>query len=306
MTSRRLSWTERDIADQSGRTVVITGANSGLGLRAATLLGEHGARVLLACRSRERGEEAAGKVRGGELVLLDLADLASVRVAAAEIRERTGDKLDLLINNAGITWPPLRRTIEGYESTFATNHLGHAALTWLLMPALRGGTDARVVHVASIAARGGMLDLADPNFHHHRYNGGTAYSQSKQANLIFALELDRRLRAAGDKISSLVAHPGMTDTELFPNSMRHRGRLMLGLSRVLNSLITQSVEAGTLPLLYAALAPEAQGYYGPAGPFEIRGGVGQANVPKSSTAEPVARRLWELTAELTGVTPDPN
>jgi protochlorophyllide reductase len=305
MSSQRLSWTERDLADQSGRTVVITGANSGLGFRAATVLGEHGARVLLACRSRERGEAAVRKVRGGELVLLDLADLSSVRAVAAEIRERSGDRLDILINNAGITWPPLRRTAEGYESTFATNHLGHAALTWLLMPALRRGREARVVHVASIAARIGMLDPGDPNFHHRRYTGGTAYAQSKQANLIFALELDRRLRATGDRVRSLAAHPGMTDTELFPNSMRHRGRLMLGTSRVLNSLITQRVEAGTLPVLYAAAAPDAQGYYGPAGRFEIRGGVGPAKIPKAAADQTMARRLWELTAELTGVTPDP-
>ncbi len=285
--------------------MVITGANSGLGLRAATVLGEHGARVLLACRSRERGEQAVSTVRGGELVLLDLADLSSVRSAAAEIRQRTGDQLDILINNAGITWPPLRRTVEGYESTFATNHLGHAALTWLLMPALRGGTDPRVVHVASIAARSGMLDLHDPNFHRRRYNGGLAYGQSKQANLIFGLELERRLRAAGDQIRSVVAHPGMTDTELFPNSMRDRGRLLLRASRVLNSLITQRVGAGTLPILYAATAPEAHGYYGPGGPLEIRGAVGPARIPRAATAEPVARRLWDLTAELTGIAPDP-
>lgn len=305
MTAQRLSWTEDDIADQSGRTVVITGANSGLGFRAATVLGERGARVLLACRSRERGERAVEQVRGGELVLVDLADLSSVRAAAAEIRERTGDRLDVLINNAGITWPPLRRTAEGYESTFATNHLGPAALTWLLMPALRGGSDARVVHVASIAARIGVLDLGDPNFHHHRYNGGVAYSQSKQANVIFGLELARRLRAAGESIRSVVAHPGMTNTELFPNSMRHRGKFMLGASRVLNRLITQSVGAGTLPILYAAVASDANGYYGPGGPFETRGGIRTARIPKAATAEPVARRLWELTAELTGVTPDP-
>ncbi|WP_020495349.1 oxidoreductase [Sciscionella marina] len=300
-----MSWSEREVGDQSGRTFVVTGANSGLGLRVAQVLGEHGARVLLACRSESRGAQAVRRVPGGELVRLDVAELSSVHSAAGEIRDRVGDRLDGLVNNAGITWPPLRRTTEGFESTFATNHLGHAALTWLLMPALRGAEAARVVHVSSISASGGGLDLEDPNYQRRPYRAYTAYMQSKQANLLFALELDRRLRAAGESVRSVAAHPGMTRTELFPNATRSGGPRATALLRALNPLIAQSVEGGALPLLRAATAGDGGEYYGPSGPLEIRGGTGRARIPRSAAHPETARRLWNLTAELTGVEPDP-
>lgn len=193
MTER---WAEADIADQTGRTAVVTGANSGLGLRTAEVLAGKGARVLLACRSAERGAKALEQVRAAasgaapELVKLDLADLASVREAAASVRERTGDRLDLLINNAGLMMTPRGRTADGFETQFGTNHLGHAALTWLLLPALRGGSGARVVTLSSVAATGARIDVADPNFEHRRYNPGAAYGQSKLANQVFALDLN--------------------------------------------------------------------------------------------------------------------
>lgn len=301
--SRGQGWTERDIVDQTGRTVVITGANSGLGLRAATVLAGRGARVIMACRNVERSAPVAASV-GAELVSLDLTDLSSVAAAAEDIRERTGDHVDVLINNGGITLPPFRRTVDGFESVFGTNHLGHAALTWQLMPALR----ERVVTVASIAHRLKGLDLDDPNFERRPYRMNQAYSQSKAANLIFAIELDRRLRAVGSPVRSIAAHPGMTNTDLFPNAMRSRGKLLVAASRALNAMITQSVERGTVPVLFAAAAEEAAGggYYGPSGPFELAGGVAEARKSKTAADASTGKALWELSARLTGVTPNPS
>jgi protochlorophyllide reductase len=297
-----LGWTESDIGDQTGRTVVVTGANSGLGLRAATVLAGRGARVIMACRSAERSAPVAAKL-GAELVTLDLADLSSVAGAAKGIRERTGDRVDVLINNGGITLAPLRRTADGFESIFGTNHLGHAALTWQLMPALR----ERVVTVSSIAHRLKGLDLDDVNFERRRYRMNHAYSQSKAANLIFAIELDRRLRAAGSPVRSIAAHPGMTDTELFPNALRSRGKLLVTAGRAVNAVITQSPEKGTLPVLYAAVAEDAVGggHYGPSGPFELAGAVAEARSSSAATDTENGNALWELSARLTGVAPTP-
>jgi len=212
------NWSEADIPDQSGRTVLITGANSGLGLRSAKVFAGMGARVLMGCRSPERGRAAVAQVGSrAELVELDLSDLASVRKAAADVRERTGDKLDVLMNNAGVMGTPYLRTTDGFEYQFGVNHLGHAALTWLLMPAVK---DGRVVTVASHAAKGIGLNLDDPNFERRRYSAAMGYSQAKLANLIFMVELGRRARAAGLNLVSAGAHPGMTDTSLVGNSLQ--------------------------------------------------------------------------------------
>lgn len=208
-------WTEADIPDQSDRTVLITGANSGLGLQSAKALANRGAHVLLGCRSRERGEQAVRAVGGGTLVALDLADLDSVRRAATAVRELTGDRLDVLMNNAGVLAPPRARTQDGFESQFGINHLGHAALTWLLMPALRGAGHARVVTLSSMVARGACLDLNDPNFERQRYHASVAYSRSKLANQVFAMELDRRLRTADETVVSVAAHPGYAKRPAF-------------------------------------------------------------------------------------------
>jgi NAD(P)-dependent dehydrogenase (short-subunit alcohol dehydrogenase family) len=300
------NWSEADIPDQSGRTVLITGANSGLGLRSAKVLAGMGARVLMGCRSAERGRAAVAQVgRNAELVELDLADLASVRKAAAEVRDRTGDKLDILMNNAGVMGTPFTRTADGFELQFGTNHLGHAALTWLLMPAVR---DGRVVTLSSIAARGGGFSLADPNFEHRRYSMSAAYSQSKLANLIFMTELDRRARAAGLGLVSVAAHPGMTDTNLVANSMRLRG--IPALTAILSwgsRVVCQSVERGTLSQLYAATAPDVRGgeYIGPQWTLELWGPPGRIQARTAALNPENGRRLWDLTAELTGVSPDP-
>ncbi|NIK59063.1 SDR family NAD(P)-dependent oxidoreductase [Kribbella shirazensis] len=301
------AWGDDDIQDQDGRTVVVTGANSGLGLRAATVLAAKGARVVLACRSRQRGERAAAAV-GGELVVLDLSDLDSVRTAAADIRDRTGGRVDLLLNNAGIPAGRLRRNAAGHESIFATNYLGHAALTWLLMPALRAGDSARVVTVSSIAHRGKGFDVEDPGFEHRRFRMAHAYSQSKLAGLMFALELDERLRADDSPVLSVAAHPGFTGTEVGAAGARNQGLgAIAGPLNALTKALSQSVPEGTLPVLYAATAPGVQSgdYYGPRKFGEFFGGVGPARIDPRAQDEKLRARLWDRTAELTGVRPDP-
>ncbi|MQA15887.1 MAG: SDR family NAD(P)-dependent oxidoreductase [Pseudonocardiaceae bacterium] len=300
-----MSWSIDDIPDQTGRTVLVTGANSGLGRHTATVLAQRGARVLMACRDPERGQAAAEQVgAGAELIVLDLADLGSVRKAAARIREHTGDAIDVLVNNAGVM-ATKRRTADGFELQIGTNHLGHAALTWLLGPALRPG--ARVVTLSSLAHRGDGLDIDDLHFERRRYIPATAYSASKLANLLFALELDRRARAAGRDLVSVAAHPGLTATELAANSARMRSRLVAPVVALGNKLITQGVGPGTLPQLYAATAPDVHGgeYFGPSGLGETRGGPQRAAVTAAARDPDTARRLWERTADLVGVAPDP-
>lgn len=306
------TWSEQDIPDQAGRTVLVTGANSGLGRRISQVLARHGARVLMACRDAERGAAAVEGVDGAELVVLDLADLGSVRTAAAKVRELTGDRLDILVNNAGVMATPHKTTVDGFELQFGTNHLGHAALTWLLMPALSAVTGARVVTMSSTAARGGRVDVDDPNFEHRRYSSGIAYAQAKVANLLFALELDRRATAAGLRLVSVAAHPGLTATNLVTNMANsHESALLRGFLTLGNAFVRvvgQDVAAGALPALFAATAGGVRGgdYYGPDGMFETRGSSpGRAHLPRRATDRDVAARLWERTAELTGVEPDP-
>lgn len=308
-----MTWSEADIPDLTGRTALVTGANSGLGLRSARVLAERGAYVLLACRSLDRGKAALATVRGAaELVRLDLADLSSVREAAKEVRERTGDRLHLLMNNAGVMATPRASTVDGFELQMGTNHLGHAALTWLLMPALRATPGARVVTLSSLAHRGPGLDIDDLGFQRRSYRSTAAYSAAKLANLVFAVELDRRARAAGLDLVSVAAHPGITDTELTANSLRLRGSGPLG--RVVTAvvgagskLITQSVERGALPQLYAATAPGVRGgeYFGPTGPGGLFGPPGRTEPRAAALSPELGRGLWERTAELTGVAPDP-
>ncbi|HEY3262240.1 MAG TPA: oxidoreductase [Pseudonocardiaceae bacterium] len=313
-------WTADDIPDQNGRAVLVTGANSGLGLHMSRALVAKGARVLMACRSPERGEAAVVEVNEvakddgvAELVVLDLADLASVRAAAAEVRERTGDTLDVLINNAGVMATPQRTTTDGFELQLGTNHIGHAALTWLVMPALRRGDQdaappARVVTVSSLLHQRGGLDVTDLNFQRRSYHGWTAYSQSKIANLLFAFELDRRARAAGLNLISVAAHPGLSDTELASNMMLSRGSALLAqVADFFNGLIAQPAEHGTWPLLYAATAPDVVGgqFYGPDGFQQMRGHPTLVRASRQATDPGTAARVWELTAGMSQVTPDP-
>ncbi|MEV6832739.1 oxidoreductase [Amycolatopsis sp. NPDC051102] len=315
MTQR---WTEADITDQSGRTILVTGANSGLGLRTAEVLAGKGARVFLACRSAERGAKALDRIRAvaagaePELIPLDLSELASVRAAAASVRDRTGDALDMLVNNAGVMATARGRTADGFELQFGTNHLGHAALTWLLLPALRGGRHARVVTLSSLAAVGARIHLEDPNSEHRRYNPATAYGQSKLANQVFAMELDRRLRAAGDDVLSVAAHPGYTATGLGSGMARSYRNpvirsVIAGGHRIGEMLFAQNVRQGALPQLYAATADGVEGgdYIAPGGLGGARGNPVKVRPLPAARSESLGAALWDVTAKLTGVTPDP-
>ncbi|MEJ8277369.1 SDR family NAD(P)-dependent oxidoreductase [Pseudonocardia spirodelae] len=298
------------VPDQTGRTVVVTGTTSGLGRALAAALARAGARVLMTARDEARGRAAAAEA-GGELVLLDLADLGSVRAAAARIRERTGDTVDVLVNNAGVAMGPRAATADGFELQIGTNHLGPAALTWLLMPALRAAGDAerpsRVVTTSSLGHHGARLDVDDLHRRRRRYSPTAAYGASKLANLLFAAELDRRLRLAGDPVLSVAAHPGMTESSLLANAVRRAGggpwsRVALAAER----LVVQPVADGIAPQLAAATGPVHGGdYLGPTGQGGTRGPAGPARRSAAARDAVLAGRLWQVTAAETGITPDP-
>ncbi|MFE4668161.1 oxidoreductase [Streptomyces sp. NPDC056716] len=292
------SWNTSDIPDQGGRTAVVTGANSGLGLATVTALADAGAHVVLAVRDTGRGEAAARTVRGSvEVRRLDLADLSSVREFAAAWHGR----LDLLINNAGIMNVPEARTKDGFERQFGTNHLGHFALTNLLLPHI---TD-RVVTLSSGAHRMGNPHIRFDNLNlAGEYKPVAAYSHSKLANLLFTLELQRRLDAAGSSVRSLAAHPGIAATNL---QAHDASRLRVLAMRLGNRVIAQDSKAGALPTLYAAVEelPGAS-YVGPDGLFEMRGAPTLVGRSTAASDLATARRLWTVSEELTGVTfPEP-
>ena len=275
-----------------GRTVVVTGANSGIGLAAARELAWVGAHVVLAVRDPERGERAAGTVPGDrEVRQLDLADLASVRAFA----EAWSGPLDVLINNAGVMAVPQGRTADGFELQLGTNHLGHFALTGLLLPSI---TD-RVVTVSSGAHRMGRIDLDDLNWERRRYRRWPAYGQSKLANLLFTLELERRLIEAGSSVRALVAHPGWAATNL---QGRSGNRVLDAAMRAANRFFAQSDAMGALPTLYAVAEDLPGGsYVGPDGRAEQRGHPTVVGRSAAAQDVDVARRLWERSEQLTGV-----
>ncbi len=285
-------WSAADIGDQTGRTIVVTGANSGLGACTARELARSGANVILACRDTAKGGAAAATMTGNvEVRPLDLSDLASVRAFADGI-----EHLDVLVNNAGVMATPLRRTKDGFELQIGTNHLGHFALTGLLLERI---TD-RVVTVASVGHRMGRISLDDLNWERRRYQRWLAYGQSKLANLLFTYELQRRLAAAGSSVKALAAHPGYASTNLSSHTESIQDRVMALSDRVL----AQSGEMGALPSLYAATEPSAVGgsYIGPDGLLEQRGHPKVVGSNAASKDEAVARALWTLSSELTGVT----
>ena len=298
-------WTAAQINDQRGRSFLVTGANSGLGFETARELAVHGARVVLASRSEAKGLAAVDRIkaeRRGALVefrLLDLADLDSVRAFATAI---TSDAItvDVLVNNAGLMYPPRVLTRQGFESQFATNHLGHFALTGLLFDTIRRGRDARVVTVSSLEHKRGSIhfdDLAGER----SYSPRRFYQQSKFANVLFALELDRRVRAAGIPVRSLLAHPGWAATNLQTSAPTG---VMKQLMRIGNRLLAQSAAIGALSQLYAAVDPAAESgrFYGPDGLGELRGHPTEVQPAASARVEETARQLWEVSEELTGVT----
>jgi NAD(P)-dependent dehydrogenase (short-subunit alcohol dehydrogenase family) len=310
MTTTGSRWTTGAMPDQAGRTVLITGANSGLGLRSAEALASHGARVLMGCRNEARAEAARDRIArlatgpAPEVVALDLADLASVEAAAARVAA-TVDGLDVLMNNAGLMRIPLARTAQGFEMQFGVNHLGHFALTGRLLPVLLRATAPRVVTTASNAHRFGRIDWDDPNAE-RRYRKWPAYGQSKLANLLFVHELHRRALASGTDLVAVAAHPGYAATHLQTAGLELEGgraRLFAGAVAFGNRVVAQTDAMGALPQLYAATMPDVAGddYYGPDGLLEQRGHPKKVGGNARSTDPAAARRLWQLSEELTGV-----
>jgi len=286
-------WSASDLADLHGRTVVVTGANSGIGLVTARELARVGAHVVLAVRDDERGRAAAATIAGStEVRPLDLADLGSVRRFAAAW---TGD-LDVLINNAGVMAVPKRITVDGFELQLATNHLGHFALTNLLLPSIVD----RVVTVSSGAHRMGRIVLDDLNWERRRYQPWGAYGQSKLANLLFTLELERRLTAAGSTVHAFAAHPGYAATNLQSHSANPVTSVLMSIANV---VVAQRDDQGALPTLYAATQdlPGAS-YVGPDGFQEMRGHPTLVARSSAAADEKMAAALWAASEELTGTT----
>ncbi|MEA2198507.1 MAG: hypothetical protein QOJ25_2558 [Solirubrobacteraceae bacterium] len=280
------------IPEMTGRTVIITGANSGIGRAAARALSGAGARVVLAVRDVEKGRSTAASLPGEtEVRRLDLASLASVREFATAWE---GD-IDLLVNNAGVMIPPLSRTADGFELQFGTNHLGHFALTNLLLEHVTG----RVVTVSSTGHRVGVIDFEDLNWERKPYKPWRAYGQSKLANLLFTTELQRRLTAAGSAVLATAAHPGYAATNL----QFHSGRRVFDVfSNVANRLLAQDENGGALPTLYAAVAGiPGDSFAGPGGFMEQRGAPKLVERSRAAKDADVAQRLWVVSEELTGV-----
>jgi NAD(P)-dependent dehydrogenase (short-subunit alcohol dehydrogenase family) len=294
-------WKPDRLPDLTGKTYVITGGNSGLGLDAARLLGKAGANLVLACRSLDKAEAAKRELQPAmkgsiDLVRLDLADLASVRAAADEVRRKCA-RIDGLINNAGIMQTPKRATRDGFELQFGTNHLGHFLWTSLLIDLVEAA-EGRVVVVASIAHKFGSIDFDDLQWD-KGYTPTKAYFRSKLANLLFAFELDRRLQANGGKTVCIACHPGYASTNL--QSTGPTGPLNL-LYKFLNPLFAQPSKAGAIPLVLAAAGREAKrgAYYGPTGMADARGPVGDAAVADHALHQDSWRKLWNASERLIG------
>ena len=303
------------VPDLSGKLAVVTGANSGLGLGVAKRLSAAGADVVMAIRNRAKGEAAIAEIRAGvpdaKLTIknLDLSSLASVAALGEELNAE-GRPIDLLVNNAGVMQPPERdTTADGFELQFGSNHLGHFALTAHLLPLLRAAGTARVVSLSSLAARFGRINFDDPNFE-RKYSANLSYGQSKLATLMFALELDRLSRQAGWGLVSDAAHPGLTKTNLQISGPSHGRGKPTALARFyqftwrFTPFMWQEVDAGIVPVLYAAADPQARGgaFYGPRGFLELAGGgVTEAKIPGPANDADACRRLWQLSEQLTGV-----
>ena len=300
------AWTTNDIPDLSGRTAIVTGATSGIGYEAALALAGHGADIVLAVRDTARGQACATRIRTAHsrakvsVSELDLASLASVR-AFAERTIASTPRIDLLLNNAGLGLQPKRAvTVDGFERQFGTNHLGHFALTGLLIPALLAARSPRTVAIASIAHRRGRIDFDDLQTE-HPYDGRKAYGQSKLANLMFALELDRRARDVGSRLTSVAAHPGVSSTGFI--AATGMPGMMVSVATLAIGVLGQNAARGALPGLYAATMPEVTGgqYWGPDGLLEVRGNPALAQISPHAQDRAVWQRLWSVSEELTGV-----
>ncbi len=297
-------WTASQIPDLTGRVAVVTGANSGLGAITARELAQHGCRVVLAVRDTGKGQGAARQIRAAipaaqaEVRELDLSSLASVRAFAAGLAAEI-PALNLLVNNAGIMATPPRRTADGYELQFGTNYLGHFALTGLMLEALGRGEASRIVTISSTEHKPGHIHFDDLQLD-RGYAARKAYQQSKMANTIFGIELDRRLRAAGSPVISVLAHPGYAATNLQSAGPTGAAALIM---KFTNAVIAQSAERGALPQLYAATAPGVRGgqFYGPSGFQEMRGDPVEVQPALEARDPQIGRRLWAVSEELTGV-----
>ncbi|PWR19051.1 oxidoreductase [Zavarzinia compransoris] len=305
-----MAWNINSVPDQTGRTAVVTGANSGLGYHTANALAARGARVILACRNREKAEAAVAAIRANhpgaraEFRPLDLADLKSVEAFAATLGAEL-PALDLLVNNAGVMALPLVRTRDGFEMQVGTNHLGHFALTGRLLPLLDAAPAARIVTVASLAHKTGTIDLNDLNWEQRRYSKWPAYGQAKLANLVFAHELHRRLAAAGRRTVSIAAHPGFAATNLLMAGPRMENSLLGKVAMAFGgAAFAQSADRGAIPILHAATAPDVAGgsYWGPDGTLELWGRRAVPAQAAQKARDPeTGRRLWVLSESLTAV-----
>lgn len=301
-------WTEANVPDQTGRTILITGANSGIGFEAARALAQHGATVVMGCRNRSKAEEAVSQIEATapsgsvEILEMDLSDLGSVAAAADGFRATNG-RLDVLVNNAGLMATPNQRTSQGFEMQFGVNHLGHFALTGRLLDMLLATESSRIVSISSQGHRAGKLDFDDLNSE-KKYSAWQAYFQSKLANLVFTNELQRRLAAADADVIAVAAHPGASSTNLGHESAGGVLSTMMGKMRpVMNKLMTQSAAMGALPTLRAATDPDVIGgdYFGPGGFLEMKGHPEKVGMSDRALDEDSARRLWELSQTMTDV-----
>ncbi|MBS3761624.1 oxidoreductase [Halodesulfurarchaeum sp.] len=303
------SWTEAAIPDLSGRTAIVTGANSGIGYEATDMLVANGAHVVMAVRNQERGEAAAEDIRGGlpgsfTVRTLDLASLDSIGSFSQEIQTEY-DQLDFLFNNAGVMAIPRSETEDGFETQFGVNHLGHFALSAQLLDLLiAGDQESRIITQSSGMHERGVIDFDDLH-HEQSYDRWDAYGQSKLANVLFAYELQRRLeRTELESVRSVVTHPGYADTKLQQRGPEQDGStLRLWLMKLANTLFAQSARAGAWPMLYGAIAPSIEGgeYVGPTGLLNMRGNPGVQESSDRSSDEEVAERLWEVSESETGV-----
>ena len=296
-------WDTDQISSQEGKVIIVTGGGSGIGLEAAKVLASKGAEVILAVRNVEKGERAAASIRefssdaNVSVMHLDLGDLSLVRQFADQFKSRY-NRLAILINNAGVMVPPYKKTKDGFELQFGTNHLGHFTLTGLLIPLLLETPDSRIVTVSSIAARGGRINFENLDGS-KRYNPMTFYRQSKFANLLFAVELQNRLRSKGSKTLSIACHPGISSTNLVS---RGSGRETGWLLRQMMNLVLQSAGMGALPTLFAATNPDLRGgeFIGPDGRGNHRGYPIITGEESKLFNQDIATRLWEFSEKVTG------
>ncbi|MBU1095140.1 MAG: SDR family NAD(P)-dependent oxidoreductase [Bacteroidetes bacterium] len=292
-------WDSNNIPDQRGKVIIVTGSSSGIGFEAARVLASKNATIIIAVRNMEKGNAAANKIRAQhnnsdiQVMELDLASLESVRVFASRFKEKY-EKLDILINNAGVMIPPYSKTDDGFELQFGTNHLGHFALTGLLMEFLNKSNEARIVNVSSAAHKYGKIDFADLNWEKRKYKPISAYGDSKIANLYFTYELKRKLEKSKSNVKVTAAHPGWTATDL----QRHSS-----IFEFLNKFFAMQIWQGALPTLKAAFDNEAQSgdYYGPDGWQEWRGYPQKVESNKLSHDKIIAEKLWDVSEKMTGV-----